>query len=621
MHDILRRLHRNLGRLVTLVSAVAIFPWTIQIIEAQNDDKGFKDAATVIYFENLIKKSGIEFVHYAIRPRWCEIGPTVRGTATNEELKLVFLEEKELWKSRGRLLTLEEFAHIHLIKMNGSGGAWLDYDQDGDWDLYLVNCQGPGNVVNALYENLGDGTFRKRKNSGVEDSGEGMAVSVADYNNDGYPDLFVTNYGNFILYRNNKDRTFIDVTEKAFPQKMKDWWYGGSTWGDYDLDGDLDLYVTGYVDFSNRPASTSLRFPMDFRGLPNTLYRNNGDGTFTDVTEEAGAVRDASRKSMQPIFFDANDDGWADIFVTNDADANGLYLNKGDGTFKTFSGPSGLGTTDGSMGVAVGDYNGDGKLDITYANYAAEVNVLAPLQDNESSNDGKVRNAIFVHDFDSPLVHKMSWPLVSWGTGLFDLDNDGDLDLFFANGHLNSVSGDNRQLNLLFENDGRGRFIDVSEPSGVWATGKRIHRSALFADYDNDGKVDLYVTNNGQQIEDGKGNVIEDSNRGVGVLYHNESTADNNWLKVRLEGRKSNRDAYGSKVKATVGDKSQSRQLVSGIGYFSANANELHFGLGKADKIDLVEVRWPSGSTQTFKDVLPNQTILIIEGKKRYEKL
>ncbi|MFQ5605861.1 MAG: CRTAC1 family protein [bacterium] len=571
---------------------------------------------TTIHFSDHREKAGINFVHYAPRPRWCEIGPTVQGTATNEGLELVFQEEKEFWKSGNRLLTLEEFAHVHLIKMNGSGAAWLDYDRDGDWDLYLVNCQGEGNITNALYENLGGGSFRKNGKCGAQDFGEGMAVSVADYNNDAYPDLFVTNYSNFVLYRNNKDKTFTDVTKKAFPEGVKDWWYGGSTWGDYDRDGDLDLYVAGYVDFSKRPLNTSLRFPMDFGGLPNTLYRNNGDGTFTDVTKAAG-VGDAARKSMNAVFCDFNNDNQPDLFVTNDTDANSFFLNKGDGTFKTFSGPSGLSTTDGSMGIAVGDFNRDGKFDLVYANYAAEVNVLAQLVDNESSNDGKLKNTIFVHDFDSPLVHKMSWPLVGWGTGLYDLDNDGDLDLFFANGHLNSVSGDNRQLNLLFENDGRGRFVDISEASGIWATGKRIHRSAIFADYDNDGLVDIYVSNNGQQVEDGKGNIVDDKAKGVGILYRNESKTKNNWLKVRLEGTKSNRDAYGTKVIVTAGDITLAQPLVSGTGYFSANAKELYFGLGKSKKVDQIEIIWPNGMTQSFNDVKGNQTILIIEGQEQ----
>lgn len=569
---------------------------------------------SVIRFENSLEKSGIDFVHYAPRPRWCEIGPTVQGIATNEGLNLVFEEEREYWKSGGRLLTLEEFANLHLIKMNGSGGGWLDYDRDGDWDLYLVNCQGPGDITNALYENLGDGTFSRNRKSGAEDAGEGMALSIADFDNDGYSDLFITNYGNFVLYRNNGDRTFTDITEHAFPAGVRDWWYGGSTWGDYDLDGDLDLYVLGYVDFSRRPHYTSLRFPMDFGGLPNSLFRNNGDGTFTDVTSVSGSVEDAARKSMQALFHDFNGDGWPDIFVTNDTDANSLYLNRGDGTFKPFSGPSGLGTTDGSMGIALGDFNRDGLSDLVYTNYVAEVNILALLVDNESSNDGVLRNAVFTHDFDSPLVHKLSWPKVSWGTGLFDLDNDSDLDLFFAAGHLNSVSGDNRQSNLLFENDGRGRFSDVSERAGILATGERIHRAAIFADYDNDGKVDIYVVNNGQQVEDGKGNTIDDLYQGVGVLYHNESISKNNWFKVRLEGTKSNRDAFGAVVKLTAGDATLTQALVSGAGYFSAHAKELHFGLGQNERVDQMEITWPSGEIQTFRKIAVNQTVYVVEG-------
>ena len=514
---------------------------------------------------------------------------------------------------------MDEFANVHLIKMNGSGGAWLDFDIDGDWDLYLVNCQGEDNITNSLYENLGNGKFIKVNNSGTEDDGEGMAVSIADYNNDGYPDIFITNYGNFKLLRNNGNKTFSNISETAFPEGIKDWWYGGSTWGDYDLDGDLDLYVSGYVDFSRRPQYTSLRFPMDFGGLPNTLYRNNGDETFTDVTPSISVLTDASRKSMQAIFHDFNEDGFPDLFVANDTDANGFYLNRGDGTFKIFSGPSGLSTTDGSMGVAIGDMNKDGLTDLVYTNYAAEVNTLAYLIDNISANDGKLRNAVFTHSFDSPMVHKLSWPKISWGPGLFDFDNDGDLDLFFANGHLNSVSGDNRQSNLLFENDGKGYFADITSNSGVLSTGKRIHRGALFADYDDDGKVDIYVTVNGQQVEDGKGNNVFDANQGKGILFHNETSTKNNWLKIRLEGKVSNRDGFGALVSVFINNDEYKQSLISGQGYFSSNAKELYFGLKDANKVDRIDVSWPSGIKQTFQDIPTKQTIYILEGEKMYE--
>ena len=572
-----------------------------------------------IYFQDKTDDSGIDFIHYAPRPRWCEIGPSVVGAATNEGLDLVFKEEREFWKSNNRLLTMDEFANIHLIKMNGSGGAWIDYDLDGDWDLYLVNCQGEeNNITNAFYENIGNGKFIRAMNTGSEDIGEGMSVSVADYDNNGYPDLFITNYGNFKLFRNNGNKTFTDVSSIAFPDGIKDWWYGGSTWGDYDLDGNLDLYIAGYVDFSRRPKYTNLRFPMDFGGLPNTIYRNNGDGTFENLTSKLDVLSDASRKSMQVLFHDFNEDGFPDIFVANDTDANGFYLNRGDGTFKVFSGPSGLSTTDGSMGVAIGDINNDGLSDIVYTNYAAEVNAIAYLIDNESSNDGKLKNAVFTQNFDSPMIHKLSWPKISWGPGLFDLDNDGDLDLFFANGHLNSVSGDNRQSNLLFRNNGSGLFQDISHSSGILKTGQRIHRSAMFADYNNDGKIDMFITVNGQQIEDGKGNTILDPNQGRGILLQNQSETNNNWIKIRLEGIKSNRDAYGSAVSIISNKIKQKQFLISGEGYFSSHAKELYFGIGKSNIIENIEIRWPNGLIQEFKDISPNQTIHFTEGEESY---
>lgn len=585
---------------VTLGFTVLFFLGNNEAIWTPAAENDLRDHSPGIRFENVLDRAGIEFEHYGERHRWCEIGPDVRGVATNEEI-LVSLFDNPL-----------EFAERHLIRMNGSGIAWLDYDNDGDWDLYLVNGAGGPNVTNALYKNNGDGTFEvQRANSGVLDTGEGMAVSTADYDNDGDADLFVTNFGGFVLYRNNGDETFSDVTDVAFAGSVRDWWYGGSAWGDYDNDGLLDLYVCGYVDLSKRPRNTDLRFPMDFEGLPNTLFRNNGDGSFTDVTKRAH-VGDAFRKSMQALFADFNDDGRPDIFVANDTDANSLFLNRGDGTFKEFSGPSGTSSTDGSMGIAYGDYNNDGKMDLFISNYTGEADILLMLVDNASSNDGRVRNAIYQSDFDSPILLQRTWGKVGWGTGLFDFDNDGDLDLFIANGHLNAVSGDNRDENLLFENDGTGKFSDCSSTSGILNAGKRIYRGVGFADYDNDGRVDLYVVNNGEKSYDAR----EDRS---GVLLRNRSNNGNHWLKVRLRGTKSNRDGYGTKVKITAGSRAQIRELVSGGGYFSANAKELYFGVGKAQKIDRLEVKWPSAATQAFTDITVDQTILLIEGKRTYE--
>ena len=558
---------------------------------------GDENACSIRFIDSLAE-AGIDFQHYGERHRWCEIGPQVQGVATNEELpEALFIKPFE-------------FANRHLIRMNGSGAAWLDMDSDGDWDIYMVNGAGGEETTNALYKNNGDGTFTPQgRDCGALDAGEGMAVSVADYDNDGFPDLFVTNFGDFVLLRNQKGQRFVDVTKEAFPSGVAEFWYGGSSWGDIDGDGDLDLYVCGYVNLAKSRGNAGLRFPMDFEGFGNILYQNNGDGSFTDITGIA-SVADGLRKSMQVLIADFNGDHRPDILVGNDTDPNGLYLNRGDGTFKDFSGPSGVSSTDGSMGIAYGDINNDELMDLYISNYTGEADLLLTMVDNISSNDGQVRNAIFEADFRSPIIQQRTWKKVGWGTGLFDLDNDGDLDLFVANGHLNSVSGDNRDENLLFENVGNGRFRDVSEESGIHAPGKRIHRSAIFGDYDDDGRIDIYVVNNGEEA------YKSDSDR-TGVLLHNVSETDNHFVKIRLRGTQSNRDAYGTKLRLVAGGTPQIREHVSGTGYFSVHAAELHFGLGRTDRIDSLEIQWPSGHMQIFKDLDVDRTFLFVEGQEQ----
>ncbi len=248
-------------------------------------------------------------------------------------------------------------------------------------------------------------------------------------------------------------------------------------------------------------------------------------------------------------------------------------------------------------------------MDLFISNYTGEADILLSLIDNQSSNDGRVRNAIYMADFNSPILQKRTWGKVGWGAGFFDLDNDADLDLLIANGHLNAVSGDNRDEILLFENTGDGIFIDSSDSSSIRAAGKRIYRSAIFADYNDDGKVDVYVVNNGEKSYDAK----EDR---TGILLKNSSNNNNHWLKVRLQGVKSNRDGYGTKIRVIAGEKTQISELVSGIGYFSSNAKELYFGFGNVQKIELLEIKWPSGIIQRFEDVMTDQTLLIVEGKR-----
>ncbi|MEE2912812.1 MAG: CRTAC1 family protein [Planctomycetota bacterium] len=550
-----------------------------------------------IAFTDVREAAGVDFEHYGERHRWCEIGPQVQGIATNEEIP------------EGLFLDPYEFAHRHLVRMNGSGAAWIDVENDGDYDLYLVNGSGGPETTNALYLNMGDGTFMPTtKSCGVLDDGEGMAVSVADYDNDGFSDLMVMNFGDFILFHNNGDGTFSNVTATAFPDGVDEIWYGGSSWGDFDGDGNLDVYVAGYVDLSQNRGSKDLRFPMDFAGFKNRLFHNNGDGTFTDIAESAG-VADGFRKSMQILVADFNNDNRPDILVANDTDPNGLYLNRGDGTFKEFSGPSGLSSTDGSMGIAWGDYNNDQMMDLYISNYTGEADLLLTMIDNTSSNDGKIKNAIFMADFQSPIVQQATWSLVGWGTGFIDFDNDSDLDLFVAGGHLNGVSGDNRDFNVLFENKGNGTFVNSSEDSGILKPGKRIHRATIFGDYDNDGRVDFYVVNNGEESYD------DESDR-HGVLFRNDSATESHWLKVRLQGTTSNRDAFGTKLKLVSGENIQIREHVSGEGYFSSNAQEIHFGLGNATTIDSLTITWPTGEKQTISSISVDQTLELVEPTK-----
>ena len=569
---------------------------TICLAFAVVTEPDVQNTTSAIHLSDVRASAGIDFEHYGERHRWCEIGPQVQGIATNEEIPAGLFEDPF------------EFANRHLIRMNGSGAAWIDIENDGDYDIYLVNGSGGPETTNALYLNMGDGTFLPQtKSCGVLEAGEGMAVSVADYDNDGFSDMMVMNFGDFILFHNNGDGTFTNVTSTAF-STIDEIWYGTSSWGDFDGDGNLDVYVAGYVDLSKNNGNEGLRFPMDFQGFPNYLFHNNGDGTFTDIAKSSG-VQDGFRKSMQVLVADFNDDNNPDILVGNDTDPNGLYLNNGDGTFKEFSGPSGLSSTDGSMGITWGDYNNDQMMDLYVSNYTGEADLLLTMIDNTSSNDGKTKNAIFMADFESPIIQQKTWPLVGWGTGFIDLDNDADLDLFVAGGHLNGVSGDNRDFNVLFENTGDGKFIDSSESSGVLETGKRIHRATIFGDYDNDGKVDFYVVNNGEESYD------DESDR-HGVLYHNDSTpapGSGNWLKVKLQGTKSNRDAFGTKLTLVAGDKIQIREHVSGEGYFSSNAQEVHFGLGDATLIDSITITWPSGTVEELKNIKPNQTITRVE--------
>ena len=526
------------------------------------------------------------------------------------------------------------FRHIHggsgekyFIETMGTGAVFFDYDNDGDVDLYMVNgallpgCELEVTPTNVLYRNEGDGTFTDvTQSAGAGDTGYGMGCAAADYDNDGDLDLYVTNFGPNVLYRNNGEGTFTDVTERAgvgYPS-----WSAGCAFLDYDSDGDLDLYVANYVafhlDMSTEgftpymaghasdwtPDEKTYPDPVNFEDLPDVLYRNNGDGTFTDVTKEAG-VFNPHGKGLGVVCGDIDKDGDIDIYVANDETRNFLYRNNGDGTFTDIGFTAGVGyDEDGQpqagMGVDLGDYDNDGDLDIVVANFQNEV---VCLYRNEYGG-------FFIEVSFFAGIGRNTMPYVNFGTGFLDYDNDGDLDLFVANGHvLDNVAlldptYSYGQPNNLFRNDSPGRagrhtFTDVGSISGEGLQIKKVSRGTTFGDYDNDGDVDMLVLNSND----------------TATLLRNDGGNRNNYLIVKTVGTKSNRDGIGARVKVVAGDLTQIREVKSGSSYMSQNDTRLLFGLGDRAQADLVEVRWPSGTVDGVEQIPARQLLIVEEGK------
>ncbi len=490
----------------------------------------------------------------------------------------------------------------YVLEVNGSGACWLDYDGDGWLDLYLVNgstlarLQGKApataNTTNHLYRNLHDGTFADvTTKAGVPGRGWGFGCVAADYDNDGHVDLLVTNFGPNILYRNRGDGTFIDVTARA-GVGGGEIWHTGAAFADYDRDGYLDLFVPGYLDFDGKnPEFKTCEYrgvkvhacgPMGYRGAPDTLYHNNGDGTFTDVTVAAGVADRKLYFGFQAVWEDFDNDGWPDLFVGNDSNPNYLYRNKGDGTFEETGVMSGVafsgdGKEMSSMGVAVGDYDHDGWMDIFITTFAGDNYILF-------HNDG----GGFFSDVSYPAgVGEPTVAYLGWATGFFDYDNDGNPDLYCANGHVypevdGRIRETYRQPLQLLRNLGNGKFTDFSEKAGFRAISPISARGGAYADFDNDGDIDLVIS-------------VMDA---PPLLLRNDATERRpaaHWLRLKLEGVKSNRAGIGARVKVTAGGRTQTASPRAGEGYLSSNDPRLHFGLGAATTAD-VEVSWPSGA-------------------------
>ena len=496
---------------------------------------------------------------------------------------------------------------FHLPETLGAGGAFLDYDNDGYLDLYLVNSAAPS----MLFRNNGDGTFKDVTSSAkVDNQGSyGHGVAGGDYDNDGYVDIYVTNFGSNRLYHNNGDGTFADVTAQADVGDTR--WSSSATFFDYDSDGYLDLYVVNYVNYT-LDASAPICFespvfgatekvrgychPKNFEGTPDRLYRNNGDGTFTDATEAAN-IRDPGGlflgKGLGVVAADFDTDGNPDLYVANDDTPNYLFYNKGDGTFAEIAILTGCaysadGVAQAGMGVDAADYNNDGFLDLFVTNFSYETNTLY-----RNNGDGTFTDVSY-----KARLGEESYLLLGFGTGFFDPDSDGYLDIFIANGHIfpnvehTTDVLSYKQPNQLFRNQGNSTFAEIRLEDQ-----HAVSRGTLFGDYDNDGDTDLLVT----QLNDSV------------TLLRNENPTLNNWLRLKLIGTRSNRGGIGTRVTLTLGTESQTREVHRGYSYLSSNDPRLLFGLGERTVVDRLHIRWQSGVVQVLENLAANQELVVTE--------
>jgi hypothetical protein len=511
----------------------------------------------------------------------------------------------------------------------GSGAAWGDYDRDGWLDLYVVNEAGPLTMSaeeiasspahNALYRNRGDGTFEDvTARAGVGYRGCGQAAAWGDYDNDGFLDLIVTNYGETVLYRNRRDGTFEDASEKAGVEVPQGFWAGAS-WGDYNRDGNLDLYICGYVKYHYDPANARTKSrqydtaipaalnPSTYKPERNFLFCNNGDGTFTEVARSAGVDNIAGR-SLSATWCDLDDDGWSDLYVANDISDNVLFRNRGDGTFEDISHNAWVADYRGAMGLAVGDWDGDEDMDLFVTHWIAQENALYNNMRTDFANvDVTAGGSMHFTDVaDQFGLGQIALDYIGWGTAFVDFDNDGQLDLLMVNGSTFQQDNDPRLLvpmrMLLFWNKGpQDGFFDVGSVSGDVFTREYVSRGLAVGDYDNDGDPDAFVVVNG----------------GRAMLLRNEGGSANHWLKVRLAGRLSNRFGLGTKLRVVAGGKTAIREVGAGSSYYSQNAvGEELFGLGVSERVDSLKVTWPSGVTQDLFDLVADQMIVVTEKRQ-----
>ncbi len=504
----------------------------------------------------------------------------------------------------------------YILETVGCGCAFLDYDQDGWLDIFLLSgtlLEGaPEGATNRLYHNNRDGTFTDvTAKAGLRRTGWASAVAVGDYDNNGFDDLFITYWGQNVLYRNNGDGTFTDTTEKSgllYTGAKR--WGSGCTFVDYDRDGHLDLFVSNYLDFdpTRIPKPGEKAFcnwkgvPVNCgpRGLPGgavLVYHNNGDGTFTDVSEKAGVSKAKGSYCMTTVAADFDNDGWPDVYVACDSTPSFLFKNNHDGTFTEVGLESGValnedGMEQAGMGLGIGDYNLDGSLDILKTHFADDTAVLY-------RNDGKGS----FEDVTNSAGLGVETRFIGWGAGMFDADNDGYPDLFWVTG---SVYPEIEKImpnypfkspRIVFRNLRNGKFEELLGQAGPGIAAPHASRGCAFGDFDNDGDMDVLIVNLNEPPS----------------LLRNDVSGNNHWIKVKLIGTKSNRSAIGARVTVHYGEKVQAQEVQSQASFYSANDMRLHFGLGDVAKVNL-DIRWPNGAVERVSDISADRLVTIREG-------
>ena len=517
-----------------------------------------------------------------------------------------------------------EHKNKYLLETTGCGVAFYDYDNDGWLDIFLVNgrrlepAPAGQEPSSHLFKNNRDGTFTDvTAKAGVGRYGWGQGVCVGDYDNDGYEDLFVTYFGKNILYHNNGNGTFTDVGEKAGVAGNGKRWNSGCAFVDYDRDGKLDLFVANYIDLDLATAPVPESGPCNYKGVlvacgppglnggKNILFHNNGDGTFKDVSGSSGILHANGTYGLGVLTADFDNDGWPDIYVANDSTASALYQNKKNGKFEDVAMEAGCalsadGKPQAGMGVSAADYDLDGNLDIVKTNFAGDTPSLYHNLGSGNFEDTTFTAGLGKHT-----------QFLGWGCGFFDFDNDGWPDILICNGHVYPEVEQLRteagypQRKLLYRNMRNGKFEDVSLQYGPGISVPVASRGCAFGDFDNDGDIDFVV------------NTVNDFPQ----LVRCDSTLKHNWIKVRTIGTKSNRSGIGARLKCVTHLPGEAKphpqidEVRSGGGYYSQNDLRVHFGIGKAEKVDELEIRWPSGQIDTLKDLKPNQLYYVTEGQ------